>query len=281
MHSIGYVNFAEVNTDSAFDQQSTEDPEMATQKQPSKTKVRSTRLSAGLTVAESASIIDKAPRTWRAIETGTFKMQADDWATFCSEIERRAESGELIVANNDWVPVSEAARFLGRSRMYVARLVDQEKVRRKMKNPQLALYNKSDLRKVKKALSSKDKAVVKAESKHYSRDETIALVGSLSRLEALRDAGHLAPVKDAPGVYFSRSDVDSLVERIEKEEALLTTSEVATELGITRQGVSAMLKRMEERGETDVTPVVTVFGRQRFTEEMVSILADRKATSAT
>lgn len=250
---------------------------MAIDKQPSKSEIRARRLGAGLTGAESAAIIGKVARTWRSFEAGDIKMRASDWKKYCAEIDRRAESGELIVAGNEWVPVGEASRLIGRSRMTLYRLVDAGRVRQVKKNSQMALYSKSDLRKVRKEFSAVDSARATADDTYYTREEAAERIGGLSRLGTLRRAGILTPVKTSPGVYYARDDVDNLASRIEKESAMLTISEAAKQLGLTRQGLSAMLSRMEARGDEGVTPVTTLLGRTRLTQEMVDRLSKKRA----
>lgn len=246
---------------------------MAIDKQPTKREVRRFRLSVGLSGAESASIIGKAPRTWRSIEAGDFKMLASDWSRYRAEVERRAQAGELVVSNHEWVPVSEAARFLGRSRMTVLRLVESKQVRRVMKNSRMALYNKSDLREVKKGLSSLDNSG----GQYCTRLEAVELIGGISKLNSLRRAGLLTPVKKDRGLFFKRSDVAKLADRIKKESALLTVGEAAKQLGITRQGLSAMLSSMKAKGNNEVVPVQLLSGRKGFTQDMVDRLAEKRA----
>lgn len=240
---------------------------------PSKKEIRTRRLAAGLSGAESAAIIGKAARTWRSFEAGSIRMRASDWKKYCEELDRRAESGELIVADSEWVSAGEALRLIGRSRMTLYRLVETGQVRRVKKNSQFFLYNKSDLRQARKGFTAVDSARATADDKYYTREAAAELIGGFSRLAVLREAGILIPVKTSPGVYYARDDVDNLASRIEKESAMLTISEAAKQLGLTRQGLSAMLSRMKARGDDGATPVATLLGRPKLTQEMVDKLA--------
>mgnify|MGYP003108597510 CR=1 FL=1 len=235
---------------------------------PSPDLIRQTRLRAGLSVAQAAKKAGKAPRTWINYENGSLNISDATWQGFLVEVEDLAQSGELIAPDSEWIPVSEAGAMLGRSRMYVARLVEQGKLRSVKKHARLTLYSKSDIRSVQKELAEEDAKVVEATMEGYRRNEAAEQLGGLSRLTKLEQSGLLSKVPALKEVVYPQDVVDALAERIKYEKSLLSTTDAAAKLGITRQGLELMMAS----DRTDVVPIKTLFSGKRFTTDMVKQL---------